>query len=117
MILLCIEPRQSIVSTSQVPGIIQHGNKTNNFILPNVIMQEVYDWAGSLEDLPLHFTIQRGQEGFGGLCGVRSVENAACGKCGVWKTELLYFNSIVSSLHFHSKIEQYFSVAIKNSNE
>ena len=22
---------------------------------------------------------------FGGLCGVRSVENAECGKCGVWK--------------------------------
>ena len=25
-------------------------------------MQEVYDWAGSLEDLPLHFTIQRMQQ-------------------------------------------------------
>lgn len=24
--------------------------------------QEVYDWAGSIEDLPLHFTLQRRQE-------------------------------------------------------
>ena len=45
-----------------MPGITQHGNKTNNIILPNVITQEVYDWAGSLEDLPLYFMIQRGQE-------------------------------------------------------
>ena len=30
--------------------------------LPNVIMQEVYDWAGSLEDLPLYFTIHRRQQ-------------------------------------------------------
>ena len=26
------------------------------------IMQEVYSWAGSLEDLLLHFTIQRRQQ-------------------------------------------------------
>ena len=25
-------------------------------------MQEVYDWAGSLDGLPLHFIIQRGQQ-------------------------------------------------------
>ena len=25
-------------------------------------MQEVYDWAGSLDDLPLHFTIHRRQQ-------------------------------------------------------
>ena len=76
-----------------------------------------------------------------GVWKTRSVENEECGKCGVWKMwsvenwitlyshwNVLYnivthafklqkINSIVSSLHFHSKIEQYFLVALKNSKE
>ena len=38
-------------------AVAQHANETNN--IAYVIMQEVYDWAGSLDDLPLHFTLQR----------------------------------------------------------
>jgi len=45
-----------------MPAVTQHANETNNIIFAYVIMQEVYDWAGSLEDLPLHFTIHRRQQ-------------------------------------------------------
>ena len=45
-----------------MPAVTQHANKTNYIIFAYVIMQEVYDWAGSLEDLPLHFTLHRRQQ-------------------------------------------------------
>ena len=45
---------------NKMPAVTQHANETDN-IAYHVIMQEVYDWAGSLDDLPLHFTLHRRQ--------------------------------------------------------
>ena len=51
--------------TQMLLQIILYGNhKTNTDIRVLYLLkqQEVYDWVGSLEQVPLHFTLQRGKE-------------------------------------------------------
>lgn len=41
---------------------INNGKKFSRAFEKNAFFQEVYDWIGSLVEVPLHFTLQRGRE-------------------------------------------------------